>query len=337
MQQLFAHGGIQSDLTEFVLEIAGATFTATGHSVQTAPRDATVTGTITATGLDALQQRLLASPLASIGGPALIFLKGAGRTVDDQVIWDIAYRDRQLKVNDQNLSAMLQSFSGGGKGPGAASLAFRTLGSGQTAPLVRSTLGHTNGQKLGPAAGGKPNDPHSTRNNGRCRRGPRPRPRSRNPNRWSRSRCRPRSRRGGSPMATTSSRCSKGRGYQTDLQYGEDDVPNQVSQIENMITKGAKVLVIAAIDGSTLTEVLAGAARSDIKVIAYDRLIRNTPNVNYYATFDNSKLASSKPTRCCRDWRSGQARRSTSNCSAARPTIITPSFSITARCRSCSR
>ena len=82
----------------------------------------------------------------------------------------------------------------------------------------------------------------------------------------------------------------KERGYGTDLQYGEDDVPNQVSQIENMITKGAKVLVIAAIDGSTLGEVLAGAARSGIKVIAYDRLIRNTPNVDYYATFDNFQV-----------------------------------------------
>lgn len=85
-------------------------------------------------------------------------------------------------------------------------------------------------------------------------------------------------------------RVLKSRGYDTDLQYGEDDVPNQVAQIENMITKGAKVLVIAAIDGSTLTEVLAQAARNNIKVIAYDRLIRNTPNVEYYATFDNFQV-----------------------------------------------
>ena len=82
----------------------------------------------------------------------------------------------------------------------------------------------------------------------------------------------------------------KSRGYDTDLQYGEDDVPNQVAQIENMITKGAKVLVIAAIDGSTLTEVLSQAARNNIKVIAYDRLIRNSPNVEYYATFDNFQV-----------------------------------------------
>ncbi len=82
----------------------------------------------------------------------------------------------------------------------------------------------------------------------------------------------------------------KSRGYDTDLQYGEDDVPNQVAQIENMVTKGAKVLVIAAIDGSTLTQVLAQAAASNIKVVAYDRLIRNTPNVDYYATFDNFQV-----------------------------------------------
>ncbi|EEY05528.1 sugar ABC transporter [Brucella pinnipedialis M163/99/10] len=79
----------------------------------------------------------------------------------------------------------------------------------------------------------------------------------------------------------------KERGYQTDLQYAEDDVPNQLAQIENMVTKGAKVLVVASIDGTTLSDVLAKAHDAGIKVIAYDRLIRNTPNVDYYATFDN--------------------------------------------------
>ena len=82
----------------------------------------------------------------------------------------------------------------------------------------------------------------------------------------------------------------RSRGYQTDLQYAEDDVPNQLSQIENMVTKGAKVLVIAAIDGTTLSDVLGQAARAGIKVVAYDRLIRNSPNVDYYATFDNFQV-----------------------------------------------
>lgn len=76
-------------------------------------------------------------------------------------------------------------------------------------------------------------------------------------------------------------------GYTVDLQFAEDDIPTQVSQVENMITKGAEALIIAAIDGTTLTEVLQTAADSDIPVIAYDRLIRDSENVNYYATFDN--------------------------------------------------
>ncbi len=80
------------------------------------------------------------------------------------------------------------------------------------------------------------------------------------------------------------------RGYDTDLQYADDDIPNQLSQIENMVTKGDKVLVIASIDGTTLSDVLQQAAAKGIKVIAYDRLIRNTPNVDYYATFDNFQV-----------------------------------------------
>ena len=76
-------------------------------------------------------------------------------------------------------------------------------------------------------------------------------------------------------------------GYETDLQYAEDDIPTQVSQVENMITKGAKVLVSAAIDGTTLTDTLQKAADAGIKVFAYDRLIRNSPNVDFYAAFDN--------------------------------------------------
>ncbi len=76
-------------------------------------------------------------------------------------------------------------------------------------------------------------------------------------------------------------------GYETDLQYAEDDIPTQLNQVENMITKGAKVLVIAAIDGTTLTDTLQKAADAGIKVFAYDRLIRNSGNVDFYAAFDN--------------------------------------------------
>jgi len=80
------------------------------------------------------------------------------------------------------------------------------------------------------------------------------------------------------------------KGYTTDLQFAEDDIPTQKSQIENMITKGAKVLIIAAIDGSTLSETLDQAAKQGIKVISYDRLLVNTDAVSYYATFDNRRV-----------------------------------------------
>ncbi len=80
------------------------------------------------------------------------------------------------------------------------------------------------------------------------------------------------------------------KGYKVDLQYADDDIPNQLAQIENMVTKGAKVLVIASIDGTTLTDVLAKAKDAGVKTIAYDRLIKGSPNVDYYATFDNFKV-----------------------------------------------
>ena len=82
----------------------------------------------------------------------------------------------------------------------------------------------------------------------------------------------------------------KERGYKTDLQYAEDDIPNQLAQIENMITKGVKVLVIASIDGTTLSKALQNAADKGVKVIAYDRLIKGSKNVDYYATFDNFQV-----------------------------------------------
>jgi len=80
------------------------------------------------------------------------------------------------------------------------------------------------------------------------------------------------------------------KGYKVDLQYANNDVNTQVSQLENMILKGCKVLVIAAIDGSALTNVLNSANNAGIKVIAYDRLIMNSPYVDYYATFDNFRV-----------------------------------------------
>ena len=82
----------------------------------------------------------------------------------------------------------------------------------------------------------------------------------------------------------------KAAGFEVDLQYASNDVQTQVSQIQNMINSGCTVLVIAAIEGSSLGEALDMAAASGIPVVAYDRLIMNHDAVSYYATFDNYKV-----------------------------------------------
>lgn len=78
--------------------------------------------------------------------------------------------------------------------------------------------------------------------------------------------------------------------YKTDVQYAQDSVPTQVSQIENMITKNVDVLVVAPIDGEALSDVIKKAKKQKIRVLAYDRLIMHTDGIDYYATFDNFKV-----------------------------------------------
>ena len=79
----------------------------------------------------------------------------------------------------------------------------------------------------------------------------------------------------------------KADGCTVDLQYADNKTDQQISQLQNMIANGATILVIASIDGTTLGPVLADAGDAGVKVIAYDRLINDSPNVDYYATFDN--------------------------------------------------
>ncbi len=126
-------------------------------------------------------------------------------------------------------------------------------------------------------------------------------------------------------------------GYDVDLQYAEDDIPTQVSQVENMITKGVDTLVIAAIDGTALGEVLATAESQDIDIISYDRLIRDSDAVDYYTTFDNFKVGVQQAESLVTGLGSAARRRTTSSCSPARPTTTTPRSSGTARCRCWSR
>ncbi|GAA2640180.1 multiple monosaccharide ABC transporter substrate-binding protein [Paractinoplanes durhamensis] len=82
----------------------------------------------------------------------------------------------------------------------------------------------------------------------------------------------------------------KKAGYTTTLQYADNKVDQQITQIQNMINQNPKVLVVASIDGTALGPALEKAAQQKIKVIAYDRLINSTANVDYYATFDNYQV-----------------------------------------------
>lgn len=76
-------------------------------------------------------------------------------------------------------------------------------------------------------------------------------------------------------------------GYAVDLKFADNDISTQLVQIENMINEECQILIIAAIDGDSLTNVLDFAKAQNITVIAYDRLIRRTDAISYYVTFDN--------------------------------------------------
>ncbi len=79
-------------------------------------------------------------------------------------------------------------------------------------------------------------------------------------------------------------------GYTVDLQFANDDIPTQTQQIDQMITNGAKILVIASIDGTALSSQLDAAGAANIPVVSYDRLIRDNENVDFYVSFDNYKV-----------------------------------------------
>lgn len=79
----------------------------------------------------------------------------------------------------------------------------------------------------------------------------------------------------------------KDMGYSVDLQYAQYDVPTQLSQVENMVSKGVSAIVVAPIDGTTMVQVLQQARKQNIPIITYDRLLRGTADVDYYVTFDN--------------------------------------------------
>ena len=82
----------------------------------------------------------------------------------------------------------------------------------------------------------------------------------------------------------------KKEGYDVEITYSDNDTDQQVNDIQNMISDNVDILVVAAIDGDTLSTVLADAKDQNIPVISYDRLIMNTDAISYYVSFDNYKV-----------------------------------------------
>ena len=85
-------------------------------------------------------------------------------------------------------------------------------------------------------------------------------------------------------------------GYEVDLQYASNDVQQQPNQVTNMINNDCKVVVIAAIEGSSLGSALDLAKEKGVVVFAYDRLLMDSDAVNYYATFDNYMVGTKQGT-----------------------------------------
>ncbi|BCJ46926.1 sugar ABC transporter substrate-binding protein [Actinoplanes ianthinogenes] len=84
----------------------------------------------------------------------------------------------------------------------------------------------------------------------------------------------------------------KDAGFKSDVQYAgaSTTVADQQNQITAMVNNGAKVIVIGATDAAQLTTQVAAAKQAGAVVIAYDRLITQTPDVDYYIAFDNFKV-----------------------------------------------
>lgn len=85
-------------------------------------------------------------------------------------------------------------------------------------------------------------------------------------------------------------------GYQVDLQYANNDIPTQQQQVDQMLTQGADLLLLAPLDGTALDPQLQAAAGAEVPIVSYDRLIRNSEDVDLYVTFDNFKVGAQQAT-----------------------------------------
>ena len=82
---------------------------------------------------------------------------------------------------------------------------------------------------------------------------------------------------------------AEAKGYRAEVAYGDADQAQQNRQIQGFLTQGAKLLVVSNVNEG-VNSVIAEAARDNVAVIAYDRLIMGSADFDYYITFDNFKV-----------------------------------------------
>ncbi|MBM3143840.1 MAG: sugar ABC transporter substrate-binding protein [Chloroflexi bacterium] len=76
-------------------------------------------------------------------------------------------------------------------------------------------------------------------------------------------------------------------GYEVEILFSQGDSAKEKANVEDLITKGIKVLIICPHDGTAAAAAAEAARDAGVKVVSYDRLIRDTDAVDYYVTFDS--------------------------------------------------
>nr|WP_255603706.1 substrate-binding domain-containing protein [Oscillochloris sp. ZM17-4] len=116
-------------------------------------------------------------------------------------------------------------------------------------------------------------------------------------------------------------------GYQVEILFSEKDSAKEKANVETLLTKGIKVLIICPVDGTAAAASAAAARAAGVKVISYDRLIRETDAVDYYVTFDSlavgaqqAQAATTAPARTPAP--PAPADRPTAGATSSRPAAI---------------
>ena len=76
-------------------------------------------------------------------------------------------------------------------------------------------------------------------------------------------------------------------GYNVQILFSEKDSAKEKANVESLISNGVKAIIICPVDGSAAAAAADEAHKAGVKVISYDRLIRDTASVDYYVTFDS--------------------------------------------------